>query len=866
MDTSFNPFALRANGSDPINLKIVKTVRQPDGKILAVGNFSVVDGFSRTGVVRFNADGSVDPTFNPPEIYNYEYVPSNSKNPATISSIAVQSDGKVIIVGDFTKLNGVLRPKIARLNADGSPDTVFNSTLSNTISDFPYDVGIQPSGKILIGGSLCYTANFTRCALIRLNSDGSLDSDFIASGNYGKLSVTENGSFYYVNGGVLRKYDANGNVDGSFTPATINFFNSGGIFDILADTDGSVYVVGDFTSVNGFGIRYLVKFQSNGAIDTNFNSSGSGPNRALSAILKQDDGKLILGGSFTSYNGVAKPQLVRISATGEIDNTFNYPGNDGTVKIIVPLTNNKILIGGENSVWDRLERLESNGTKDTSYTTRPAGRPLINAVAKQADGKILVGGRFTVGNGQVRNNLARFNADGSIDTSFNPFSTDSTLFVVNDLKVLSDGKILVASDRGYGVVRLNSDGSKDTTFSTSNTFNGIYNGLAVLPDNSIIAVGVSGLRKLTSSGALVSGFNQSHQFLGVSGFSGAAFKTAIQADGKIIVVGEFTTVSSVARSRIVRFNTDGSIDSTFNSVLGANNQINDVEIQPDGKIVVVGYFTGLGGSLTVKGVGRFNSDATIDTSFTQTVNENVVSVELQTDGKILIGGAFTQVGTDLRSGLARLNANGAVDTSFQVGKGTNGAVNDLVVQDDGKIVTVGEFTLFNNVSKVGIARVLNNSTQQLGTRFDFDGDGRADLGVVRPSSYIWYQLLGANYNFNWTAYGTANDVLTPADYDGDGKTDISIFRPSTGQWVYGTQQFVTTWGQSGDIPLPSDVDGDGKADFVVFRPSDRTWYRFTNGNGVFTSVAFGAVGDQPVIGDFDGDGKSDPAVFRPSTG
>jgi uncharacterized delta-60 repeat protein len=624
-------------------------------------------------------------------------------------------------------------------------------------------------------------------------------------------------------------------------------------------------VGGNFEFVNGFFKRFLVKLQPNGAIDTSFQGTTQGP---VAALLKLPDGKIMVGGGFASFNNFLKQKVVRIEANGTLDNTFDYPwGGEGKVNVIVPITSNRFIVAGQNHDWNRLERLEYNGSKDPTFSTLPAGQPLVNALAKQADGKILVGGRFTSGSGQPRNNIARFNTDGTLDTGFvlpNPNYAGN--FVLKDIKVLPGGKILFLGSDYFTIVRLNSDGSVDTTFNSALPINASYNDLAVLSDGSIIAAGLSGLAKLTPNGSLDNTFFQNHVFRDAQGFAGIVNKVAVQSDGKIIVVGEFVSVSTVPRSRIVRFNQNGSIDTTFDSSLGANANINDVKIQNDGKIIVGGNFTGLAGSLSVRGIGRLNPDATIDTSFTQTVNENVFSIEVQSDGKILIGGAFTQVGGTSRSGLARLNSNGSLDSGFQVGRGTNGPVNELLIQNDGNIVIGGEFTRYDNSSKIGIARILNNSAI-----FDFDGDGRADITVYRPSTFYWYQLLGSNYQFNWAYFGASGDILTPADYDGDGRTDISIFRPSSGIWVYassanGGTQLVTTWGQSGDIPLPSDFNGDGKADFIVYRPSTNFWYRLANGPNTTSFVYFGAVNDKPVIGDFDGDGKSDPAVFRPSTG
>ncbi|MGD9563412.1 MAG: Calx-beta domain-containing protein [Pyrinomonadaceae bacterium] len=151
------------------------------------------------------------------------------------------------------------------------------------------------------------------------------------------------------------------------------------------------------------------------------------------------------------------------------------------------------------------------------------------------------------------------------------------------------------------------------------------------------------------------------------------------------------------------------------------------------------------------------------------------------------------------------------------------------------------------------------------TPFDYDGDGRADLSVRRPSNNIWY-LRRTSAGYTAMQWGVAGDRMAPADYDGDGKTDVAVFRPADGKWythLSQSQTFQTiSWGANGDLPVPADRDADGRADLVLFRPSNNTWYtRFAN--GTFNTFAFGAAGDRPVVGDFDADGRGDLAVFRP---
>jgi hypothetical protein len=159
---------------------------------------------------------------------------------------------------------------------------------------------------------------------------------------------------------------------------------------------------------------------------------------------------------------------------------------------------------------------------------------------------------------------------------------------------------------------------------------------------------------------------------------------------------------------------------------------------------------------------------------------------------------------------------------------------------------------------------------------DFDGDGRLDVAVYRPSSGTWF-ILESHANattWKWVGWGNSADIPVPGDYDGDGKADVAVWRPSEGTWyiVYSSTGAKTgkLWGSPGDVPVPGDYDGDGKADLCVWRPSEGRWYWLKSSSNYswanYGVKEWGKAGDVPAPGDYDGDGKADLCVWRPSDG
>jgi hypothetical protein len=166
-------------------------------------------------------------------------------------------------------------------------------------------------------------------------------------------------------------------------------------------------------------------------------------------------------------------------------------------------------------------------------------------------------------------------------------------------------------------------------------------------------------------------------------------------------------------------------------------------------------------------------------------------------------------------------------------------------------------------------RVLSARNSSVAKPFDFDGDGKTDISIFRPSVGEWWYLKSSNGGNAAFRFGSQTDKLMPADFTGDGKTDVAFFRPTTGEWFVLRSEngsfYSFPFGTNGDIPIAADFDGDGKADAAVFRPSNSTWYINKSGGGT-TIQQFGASGDVPVAADYDGDGKADIAIYRVSQG
>jgi uncharacterized delta-60 repeat protein len=856
------------------------------------------------------AVGEIDTTFNPDL---RKALPASNNE-----TMVIQPDGKILVLGSYQE-NSANYYYLRRLNEDGSQDTSFQANIPLT---FFGSAVVQTDGKILVGGSI----NFLTAKIIRLNSNGSLDNSFesseacpqffscgrrvYASQSDGKIyaSTTFSGSGFSSES--FKRFNSDGSPDTSFASLGFDLRNSQGINKLLVLPTGKLMIGGKHSS---FG--ELFRLNQDGTKDTTFESpilggSGITPSSVSSFILKPD-GKIIFSGIFQMVNGLSRPLVCRLNSDGSVDTQYTGASNQSFVSA-EPLSNGKyyaitsIIITNTlvrfnsddtldttfNSVpivdlyrfgvdsQDRVVtpnfRLNYDGTLDTSFNRQPFQlNGTVSRLARQTDGKIIVIGDFITANSISKTRFARLNADGTTDNSFNA----GTGFDVapKGITVQSDGKILAFGDfTNYNgtarvkLIRINSDGSLDTTFNPVldgqvYSVSPLSNGKILIGGNFSAFNGIARprLARLNADGTLDTTFNASIS-------SGAGTEVSLilaQTDGKFLISGYFSTVGGVSRNKFARINADGSLDTSFNTSIASNSPTNAILQQPDGKYV----YTEADSGSYYRFLKRLNVDGSNDSTFqTATIANEIKAIHLQTDGYVVAVGDFGVANNVSKYNIARLKPNGGLDSRYMLA-GANAKINAIVGQPDGKIIVGGDFSSIENTARTGIARINVIPFVNYTAPFDFDGDGKSDISVVRPPNYNWYALYSSNNSFVLqNQFGASGDILAPADYNFDGKCDVAIFRQSNGQWWYnppsGQHTFAAIWGQAGDKPIPSDWDGDGKSDFIVFRPSNGVWYRLSSGTGQMSFLQFGIAEDIPLQADFDGDGKSDVAVYRPSTG
>lgn len=325
----------------------------------------------------------------------------------------------------------------------------------------------------------------------------------------------------------------------------------------------------------------------------------------------------------------------------------------------------------------------------------------VRAVARQGDGRLLVGGQFSTVNGTNRNNLARIFEHGALDASFGTEAgANGSVYAValqaNGQAVIAGAFSSVQGTNRPGCARLTTAGLVDTNFVPPKLSSfPIYNALAIQPDGKIIvggnfAFGGTNLARLNTNGTLDTTFAVG------GGANGGIYSLALQPDGKVLVGGSFTSCNGQPATNLVRLTANGAVDPAFNAaVLGVPFQTSVRSIAPlaDGRILIGGSFTNINGVVR-SNLARLLNNGGADASFVATpdLNGAVVTMAVQADGKVLLGGDFNLPGAKR---VARLHADGSHDAGFDVGAGPNGSVNQLLLLPNGDVLVGGSFTLFN---------------------------------------------------------------------------------------------------------------------------------------------------------------------------
>jgi len=720
----------------------------------------------------FGQDGLLDLSFNTIGAFN-----------GTVVETKVQSDGKVVVVGQFTNYHDHQASHICRLNIDGTYDETFLSGTGFGIGGEPLCVEIQSDGKILVGGYFVSYNGITldRTPVIRLNTNGTIDNTFDAA-------------------------------DHTFTGP--KYMGSVTVRDLLIQPTGKIIAVGDFdytiytyispSAYTEYIIRDIIRLNTDGTHDNTFNiGTGSNSSFQIAGVRAQADGALVIAGAFSEINGVSRNKICRVDSEGNLDNSYNLVAfSYGEVRDFEVVSNDNIVLVGSFTSFNgqaisRIVKLNSNGIVDNTFSCILSND--LQQIAIQSDGKYIISGsaRNTIEGNDIQNVL-RLNTNGSFDQSFT--NLDFTLYESNSYTAITiqpDDKILIGGTfNSYNnincnnIVRLNSNGDVDVPFNLSKGPGGEVTVAKALSDGKILVAGNFGtcnnealniFCRFNSNGSIDGTFNTGSGFHYI--FFGddvpKIYSINVQSDGKYLVAGAFQVYNGVGRNNLVRLNPDGTIDNSLQP-LGVNNVIRNAIIQPDGKILLIGLFdifSDVNGNYSAKKIIRLNHDGSLDLDFFLNkgtgANLTLYSSCLQADGKILIGGQMTSFNGTPVGRMTRLNSDGSIDNSFNIGTGANDWVMSIQMIDDGRILITGHFTSFNGTAAAGLA-ILNSDGTVDPSFQNFYQDGRVSCVYQQKDHKL---LVGGVFS----NFGPTHENLVRLN--SDGTVDPTFNAPAFGGFL-----------------------------------------------------------------------------------
>ncbi|MFN8254918.1 MAG: T9SS type A sorting domain-containing protein [Bacteroidales bacterium] len=672
VDTTFQTSIYLSNPG-----KITSFTVDADNKVLIGAQQFMLNG--KEHIVRLNADGTFDNTFSCSLkeishiecIANGKYIVTANNNLFRINnngsidfsfsaysepfglytgSFKVLDNEKILCAIHYTSLvYGCSFGKLVRLNSDGSLDSEFDSgTCEDTTGTdkLIYDIEIQTDGNILIGGNFKFYKGKIAKGIIRLKSNGEIDSSFNCSISeiFDRSGVTDlalcKENKIMLCGGclevpfsnkVLRLYD-DGSMDSSFNianikiPISTQFYFPSTYFPKMGVYDGRTYVIGahlGFNEIKSFGILAL---DSVGQMINSFQPEIGG-NPIVNTVLRQGDGKLIIGGEFTQVDSFYINNIVRFNIDGSIDTTFLKNigiGPDFEVKSIVQQSDSKLILGGvfslvNNNYTGLLTRLNPDGSLDGSFKANIEkmfeGEGINKIIVDSAD-QIIIGGVFGIVNGEERNSFAVLNPDGTLNSSISPDLLMSDYFIkISDMVYQSDKRLVLGGERItntynlYGfTTRLNKDGTIDDSFHKY-VSNYSIKSLAVIQDDKIVA---GDLNIRYNESAHICQFNKNGEIIDSTTisfsppFENSAEICTIEYPGgdQLIIGGSFRTVNGMDKPTLTKVSLNGDVDEFFKYDI--DGKVTKFIREDSTHIFVVGTFNRIGNVYDVFSVARID--------------------------------------------------------------------------------------------------------------------------------------------------------------------------------------------------------------------------------------------------------------------